>query len=384
MINEIKNDNDYIICLITEPIGYASKAPVSNLVNLLLPLSNEIKFITGNIGCNLFKDNKKIRSYGMQYKLGSNFMVKIIRYLSMQLKISYIFINVGVKSDLVIFFIGSNTLLLPIIATKLFRKKVVLVLSGSFKNTLKFANNWFWIPVEILEKLNYSLANFIVLYSQNFIDEYEMNKYEKKILINHEHYIDFNKFKINIGLNERGNVIGYIGRLSEEKGILNFVSSISVLANEMNEREFLIVGDGSLREGIENYFTSKNLSKKVKIVGWIPHEELPEYFNHLKLLVIPSYTEGLPNIMLEAMACGTPVLATPVGAIPDIIKDSETGFIMESNSPNCIAANVVRALEHPDLENIAKRARIIVENNFSYDKVVDQWKQILSIIKKLR
>jgi glycosyltransferase involved in cell wall biosynthesis len=52
----------------------------------------------------------------------------------------------------------------------------------------------------------------------------------------------------------------------------------------------------------------------------------------LALLVIPSYTEGLPNIMLEAMACGTPMLASPVGAIEDVIKDEETGFILRSKS----------------------------------------------------
>ncbi|MDI6867848.1 MAG: glycosyltransferase family 4 protein [Methanoculleus sp.] len=99
------------------------------------------------------------------------------------------------------------------------------------------------------------------------------------------------------------------------------------------------------------------------------------------LLVLPSYTEGLPNIMLEAMACGTPVLATPVGAIPDVIIDGKTGFIMENNSPECIADNVVRALEHPDLEQIAEAGRRFVEENFSFEKTVENWKEILQNIE---
>ena len=94
------------------------------------------------------------------------------------------------------------------------------------------------------------------------------------------------------------------------------------------------------------------------------------YLNHLRIFVLPSYTEGLANIMLEAMACGTPVLATPVGAVPDVIVDGKTGFIMENSSPECIAANVIRALEHPDLEGVSLRARALVEREYTFERAV--------------
>ena len=82
--------------------------------------------------------------------------------------------------------------------------------------------------------------------------------------------------------------------------------------------------------------------------------------------------------MLEAMACGTPVLATPVGAIPDVIKDEETGFIMKDNSPECIARNVIRALNHSNLEQVAQNARALVEKEFTFEKAVERYREILS------
>ena len=77
------------------------------------------------------------------------------------------------------------------------------------------------------------------------------------------------------------------------------------------------------------------------------------------------------------MGCGTPVLATPVGGIPDVIKDGETGFILEDNLPECIAENVIRALNHQNLEKIAKNARKVIEDEYTYEAAVERYRKIL-------
>jgi glycosyltransferase involved in cell wall biosynthesis len=230
---------------------------------------------------------------------------------------------------------------------------------------------------KFLEIINYIFSNRIIVYSTNLIKEWSIEKYKNKIYIAHEHFIDFDKFKIKKNLDERENVVGYIGRLSEEKGVLNFIKAIPEIIEKENEIEFLVGGDGQLRDKIERYLEEKDLNDKVELKGWIPHDELPNYLNELKLLVLPSYTEGLPNSMLEAMACGTPVLATPVGAIPDVIRDGETGFIMENNSPECIAENVIRALNDSNLDIIVKNARELVEKDFTYEAAVERYRTIL-------
>jgi glycosyltransferase involved in cell wall biosynthesis len=96
----------------------------------------------------------------------------------------------------------------------------------------------------------------------------------------------------------------------------------------------------------------------------------------MKLLVLPSYTEGLPNIVFEAMACGTPVLATPVGAVPHIIKEKETGFLLQDNSAPSIAHGIVETLGYPGLKKNVANARLMVENEFRYESAVKSWAEV--------
>jgi len=114
------------------------------------------------------------------------------------------------------------------------------------------------------------------------------------------------------------------------------------------------------------------LSGHVQLRGWIPDDEYRDCLNDLKLLVLPSVSEGLPGVVQQAMPCGTVVLATPVGGVPDLIKDGETGFILENNTPECIASSVIRALAHPNLGEIAGNARRLIKQQYGRDAMVEK------------
>ncbi len=355
----------------------AGVTPLSNIVDILSSISNSLYIITGNKGSIITERscNKKVHIYLIWHKAWGNILLRVARFIYAQLRASYRLLKLSKNVDLWIFFGGWS--LLPMLVAKLLRQVVIFASTGSSARSSRASHDTFVKVVTFLEKGNYIFSDRIILYSGNLIQEENLARYRSKISIAHEHFLDFNNFKIQKQLDVRDNIVGYIARLSEEKGILNFARSIPAVLDRINNARFLIGGEGQMYSKVEEYLNRETLNSKVNLTGWIPHNELPRYLNDLKLLVLASYTEGLPNIMLEAMACGTPVLATAVGAMPDIIRDGETGFIMEDNSPECIAQNIIRALSHPNLEEITRNARALVEKEYTYEAAVESYRKVL-------
>ena len=355
-------------------VPIAPKASMfSNLVEVVSSIFENIHIVTTNVNK---EDYGKAYVNSIEYEY-TNIYNMITNHIQLQLKMSYKLFQLRKNVDVWIFFLGAEVLLLPMITAKLFNKKVIILLGGNSLKEIEMNYSKLLIFVRPILKTTLTLSNRIVVYSENLVKEWHLCKYEYKILIAHEHFVNFNKFKIEKKFGERDVFIGYIGRLSAEKGTLNFINAIPEILIKRSDLKFIVGGDGQLCSKIMRFVDTNNLNEKVKFAGWIPQDNILNYLNELKLLIMPSYSEGLPNVMLESMACGTPVLATSVGAIPDVIKDGETGFIMEDNSPACIAKNVVRALEHPDLEMIVENARALVEREFTYDVTVERWKEIL-------
>jgi glycosyltransferase involved in cell wall biosynthesis len=350
---------------------------LTDIVHIILPISEKIVLIGGNTKrINVSSKKLEIKDIGISMHYLSDFKFKflsaiywIVKSLLAQIKISIELIKSRKTVDTVIFYTAYPHYLIPLIMAKILRKKTIEVVIRSTN-----------IPV--LDQLYFKLLDGISPESNALIEVLGLDKYKKKLLPNGSRYID-ESFIIKKRLNERKNIVGFIGRLIKEKGILEFVEAIPQVLNKNSDVNFLIVGNGPLKTEIEKLLDQKDLSDKVKISEWIPHDKIPDYLNKLNLLVLPTYTEGFPTIILEAMACGTPVLSTSSGGIFDIINDMESGFIMKNNSPSCISKNIIRALNYPDIEEIVNNARKIIDEEFSYESAVERYKKILSLNSEL-
>jgi glycosyltransferase involved in cell wall biosynthesis len=371
------------IGVITYPFGEKTKPTLLlNLLEILESIADKLYVITGNIPPDEIPNN--IRYHLINFKMEKElrrhlpmyiaFPIWLFNYIMGQIKMSYNLLKISKNVDIVIFFLGWSICLLPILSARILKKKVVIIVTGSeAKSTKESHAPIFGFIQKLSERVNYTLSNYVIPESESLIYQLKLERYKSKVFGTGSRFVDIS-FKIKKSVMTRKNKVGYIGRFSKEKGIMNFVEAIPLVLKESKNIDFLIGGNGVLFGEIGKKIRSYH--NKVILKRWIPHEKLPDYLNELKLLVLPSHSEGLPTMILEAMACGTPVLATPVGGIPDVIKDGETGFIMENNLPVCIAENVMRALNYPNIDEIIRNARNLIEEEYTYEAAVDRYKKI--------
>jgi len=280
----------------------------------------------------------------------------------------------------VIFAFGSDLSLIPILLVRALGRDAIIRTDGRPSEVAQ-RDQKRYSPLKIalfgsVERFTYGLASRVVPESHGMIQLYGLDGYVGEGSSG-ALFVDTDIFIPEVPLPDRQYEIGFVGRLSEEKGALEFAEALSLYLTDRPGEEAIIIGDGNLRNRIISSLLRGSISDRVLMAGLVKNRDLPGYLNNIRLLVIPSYYEGLPNILLEAMACGTPVLATPVGAIPDVIVDGRTGFIMEHNSPDCIVKNVIRVLNSTDLEQVAENGRRFVEEHFTFDHAVARWKKVL-------
>ena len=268
---------------------------------------------------------------------------------------------------------------LPILMATFLKKKVLCTSAGI--DSLSAQVNYGSILAtltSLLIRSNFALSQTVLVDSLRLGTHEDLAPFRSKLKNGALFLEDLDHFQAHTPIKDRENLIGYIGRLTAEKGVVEFVRAIPIALEQRPELQFLIIGTGKLDKVLEMALQGQTWAPQVTRIRWVEHEEIPDYLNQLKLAVIPSYSEGLPNLILEAMGCGTPVLATDVGGIPDLVIDGETGFLLRDNSPDTIAQAIVEALDDNRLEIIAERARALIERSYTLEAARERYKAVMS------
>ncbi|MBE3092235.1 MAG: glycosyltransferase family 4 protein [Actinobacteria bacterium] len=288
------------------------------------------------------------------------------------------------KPDLVYLSISQNIAFLRdgifIIISKFFSKsKVIVHLHGSnFKDYYNRSNF-------ILKKfVDYTLARVDSAIVYSYLLKHIFDKW-----INNIEVVPIGTtFKPDISnRNNREITIGYLGNLIQSKGIEDFVKAANIILKKHRNIKFKIGGswlkqEEKIKNGLLHFIKENKIINNIEFLGFIPNDDKEKFFLTTDIFVFPSWNEGQPLVILEAMAAGCPVISIKdVGAIPDTIIDGETGILVEKQNPEEIAKAIIYLIENPDIrEKMGSMARKRFEENYTIDKNIDNMIKVFNKI----
>ncbi len=171
-------------------------------------------------------------------------------------------------------------------------------------------------------------------------------------------------------------VVGSVGRLERVKDYITLARAFALVARESPvSPRLVLVGEGSERAAIAGYLEAQGLTHSCELAG--ARDDVPDLIRRFSVFVLPSRAEGISNTILEAMACGVPVIATNVGGNRELVVDGETGFLVPSGDAGAIAGRLTFYRENPEVlarHGRAGRERALRE--FSLDVMVDGYRRL--------
>ncbi|MCI0701051.1 MAG: glycosyltransferase [Planctomycetia bacterium] len=181
--------------------------------------------------------------------------------------------------------------------------------------------------------------------------------------------------KESLGLPTNGFVIGAVGRLSGEKGFDVLLRSVHTLVTRGLDVRLVIVGEGSERANLERLARELYLNDRVWLPGW--QEDVRVYFEAMDVFALSSLREGLPNVLLEAMALEVPVVSTRVNGVPRLIQDGHNGLLVNADDVDGLTRALVSVLTNENLRELFRVAgRRTVETRYSFATRIQRLKRL--------
>lgn len=369
------------VCVVTHPLSAAGENATRTLLDILAELG-PVSLVTADLPKNSsIRDDREVVELTSK-GTGDSVPVAAVRFVVNQLRMCA---AIRRRPEDVVLFFGATSYLLPILFAWGIGKTVLVEPRGDVPLTLRL--NWEQrMPdlvasglaglVRALERAGFATAHRVVTYTPNMARELGLDPESEEVYPHGARYVDTEEFRPKVPFEEREAVIGFVGRIDEEKGIRELADVAKRLPDSVT---FRFVGDGPLYDWLESELEAEIESGDVELVGWVDHDDVPSELNRMKLLVMPSEpTEGLPTTILESMACGTPVYATSVSGVPDVVREGETGFQMASIETGEMVSEIESILARDCLVAISGNSRRMIETDYSFSAAVDRYRRLIS------
>lgn len=262
-----------------------------------------------------------------------------------------------------------NSGLIGMLAQALLGIPMVLSIRGSKAYRLRDSRFQYLVVPSIL-----SQARRVVVQSQHIMEDMleqlqlaGENKLAESVL--RKTVVIPNGISLENARRSQGRKIIYVGRLIKGKGVADLINGMK----ELPEYELIIVGDGPEREHLE----SISRGMPVTFTGLVVPSQVREYLQQARILVLPSYSESFPNVIMEAMACGVPVVATRTGGIPDLVHHSDTGYLFEIGEIDKMVFYMRSLMEDDQLWKKLSDNSIQAIQSFTWENITPKIGQLL-------
>ncbi|CAN5674084.1 glycosyltransferase family 4 protein [soil metagenome] len=260
-----------------------------------------------------------------------------------------------------------------VVLCKILRKPLLVHLHAAGEVPL-FQKTPQWIV-----RLTFLLSNRVVVLSSAWADMVLTHVPQTRIVIMH------NPVATPFVLRKRSlddpPVVLYVGKLEARKGYADLLAAAAEVLPSFPNLQIWLLGNGEVREAQERA-KSLRIERSVRVMGWVDACELDEYYRRASIFCLPSFDEGLPMALLEAMSYSLPVICTPVGGVPDIISDGKNGLFAKAGDADSIRDSLLLLLGLPDLaDRLGANAARTVEEQCGMDRIEVQLQDLYDTVE---
>lgn len=169
----------------------------------------------------------------------------------------------------------------------------------------------------------------------------------------------------------------FIGRLIPRKGFQRVISALPAVKQKTNAPfEVEVVGTGAHREKLDETAQQLKVSDLIRYVGTVPYDELEKSYQYADIFVLTSLSEGMPSVILEAMGCGLPVIASNVGGNNELIEEGENGYLVEGDDIDKLADNLAQLINSEELRQNMGRVSRQMALQYDWKNIMEQYNQL--------
>jgi glycosyltransferase involved in cell wall biosynthesis len=254
------------------------------------------------------------------------------------------------------------------------RSRIIHWHNPYYRNNLKFNRRFSLTAGNRLSTGIIAISEKVKSYNAH---EYDVPLSKVRVVYNS---IDVGRFDLKKDEREEGSFkIGTIGRLTEQKGYNTLIKSMSFVNKQYPNIMLEIIGDGPMRDQIVSQIKDLGLNNNIKLINSVKYDDIPRKIQEWDAFVITSNWEGFGLVIIEAMACGLPVIATGVDAIPEIVIDGETGLLVEPGNSEAISKCIIELYhDRKKIQQYGAAGRRRVEEHFTIENFIKQLDEIYS------